>query len=288
GNTHRAEICMDKFHNASAPNGKTGIIELRAFEAMPTAQLLANVGLFIRTVIALLVAKPFREPMKRFGPDLHDTYFLPSALFADLAAVCRELKQAGFAFDPEWLRPVLDFRFPKLGEMKLEGGSILVRQALEAWPLMAEDSSGGPTVRMVDNSTDRIEVSLSDKALLKTGRLLCNGVEVPFTTIGGKPAAGVRYKCASGYPALHPHIPVQSPLLFQWVDAKGEVQAAAKYFYWNPHGDVYKGRPKDMAEAKARRKERWRNLPARGSVHSAVKPLRSHELRATLDLRHHA
>ncbi len=289
GNTHRAEVCMDKFHNYAAPNGKTGIIELRAFEALPTAEQLSLTGLFIRTIIARLIKAPFSQPMTRFGTTLHDKFFLPSALWQDLKGICRELKQYGFPFDVEWLRPIFDFRFPVRGELAIGEHTLSLRQALEAFPLMAEDSSGGPTVRMVDNSTDRLEVTLSDKSLLDEGTLLCNGVEVPFTNIGGKPVAGIRYKCASGYPALHPHVPIQAPLSFHWVDKHEQVvTTGAKYFYWNPHGPIYDGRPQTLEEAAMRSRERWRKLPARESAPEPIKPHLSPEMKLTLDLRQHA
>ncbi|QYY35987.1 transglutaminase family protein [Ruficoccus sp. ZRK36] len=290
GNTHRAEICVDKYHNYAAPNGKTGIIELRAFEVFPTAEMLGLAGLFIRTLIARLVVEPFREPMHRFGPELHDKYFLPAALWADLGAICRDLKKHGFDFKLEWLRPLLDFRFPLRGELDLgKDATLTVRQALEAWPLMAEENIGGPTVRMVDNSTDRLELSLSDKSLLETHALLCNGVEIPWQRIGGQSVCGLRYKCASGWPALHPHVPIQAPLLFQWINRKTRrIAKAAHYYYWNPHGPVYHGRPKDAEEATKRSTERWRILPPTDEKADTREARSFPEMRFTLDLRRHA
>jgi uncharacterized protein (DUF2126 family) len=290
GNTHRAEICVDKFHNYAAPNGKTGIIELRAFEVFPTAEMLGLAGLFIRAIIARLAAEPFTEPMRRFGPELHDKYFLPGVIWDDLKKICRDLKAHGFDFKLEWLRPLLDFRFPVRGELPLgKGGALTVRQALEAWPLMAEENLGGPTVRMVDNSTDRLELALSDKSLLETHLLLCNGVEVPWQPVGGRPVAGLRYKCASGWPALHPHVPIQAPLLFQWAKRRGgKVEAAAFYYYWNPRAPIYEGRPKDLDEARTRSEDRWCVLPEE-DIRRKPRPAQVFpEMRFTLDLRRHA
>jgi uncharacterized protein (DUF2126 family) len=287
GNTHRAELCFDKFHNASMNNGILGIVELRAFETFDVTESMSVVALFIRTIIARLFVQPFTEPLKRFGPDLHDRYFLPAFLWEDTLAICEDLKAHGFPFDPAWLEPILEFRSPSVGCLEIPGGQVMLRRAFESWPLMAEESLEQSTVRVVDNSTDRLQLTLSDSTLLKNGTLLANGVRVPFEDVGGQMICGIRYKCASAYPALHPHVPIQSPLLLEWVDHKnGKTISAARYFYWNPHGPAYDGRPKDEAEAKARREERWK--PANdleGRIPEITEPKLAPEYRYTLDLR---
>ncbi len=286
GNTHRAELCFDKFHNYAAPNGCLGIIELRAFETFPEAETMSHIALFVRTILARLFKAPFSEALHRFGPDLHDRYFLPSFLWEDVQTICADLKAHGFDFDPEWLRPVLDFRCPSVGTIEVDGGSIDLRQAFESWPLMAEESRGSATVRVVDNSSDRLQLTLSDPGLLRRGKLLANGIEVPFEEVDGKMICGLRYKCASAYPALHPHVPIQSPLWFEWVDGEGTTIAAARYHYWNPHGDVYPGRPKTSEAAQALREERWVSAEDLiGKKPTPIQPKLSPEYRYTLDLR---
>lgn len=287
GNTHRAEICFDKFCNPSAPNGKWGIIELRAFETFPQIETMSRIALFIRTILARLFVDPFNEPLKRFGPWLHDRYFLPAFLWEDVQEICADLQAHGFDFQAEWLEPVLRFRCPTLGRLEVDGGFIDVRQAFESFPLMAEESQGAATVRVVDNSSDRLQLTLSHPDLLKAGMLLVNGVEVPFEEVDGHMICGLRYKCASAYPALHPHVPIQSPLEFEWVATKsGQTTAAARYHFWNPHAPIYDGRPKTPEEAEQRRAERWQpanDLVARQP--QSFKPKRSPEYRYTLDLR---
>lgn len=287
GNTHRAELCFDKFHNYAMPNGLLGIVELRAFESYRDAETMSLVALFVRSVVARLFKEPFREALKRFGPQLNDRYFLPAFLWEDFEAICADLRAHGFDFDPEWLRPLLEFRCPPVGRLELGDGTVEVRRAFESWPLMAEESRGTATVRVVDNSTDRLQLSLSDPALAGRGRLLANGVELPFQEVGGQLVCGLRYKCASAYPALHPHVPIQSPLLLEWVDAEsGRTTHAARYHYWNPEGPVYDGRPKTAEEARARREARWQAADdVIGRVAEARKPKLAPEYRVTLDLR---
>lgn len=287
GNTHRAELCFDKFHNRGAPNGKMGIVELRAFETFPEVQTMSVIALLVRTILARLFKEPFTDPLFRFGPDLHDRYFLPAFLWEDILAICADLTRHGFPFDPEWLRPVLEFRSPSVGRLEVEGGSIDLRQAFEAFPLMAEESRGANTVRVVDNSSDRLQVTLSQADLLQRGSLLVNGVEIPFQEVDGRMICGIRYKSASAYPALHPHVPIQSPLWFEWVDrASGQTTAAARYHFWNPEGPVYDGRPRTVEEARKRREDRWRKADDLiGNRQLPIKPKMAPEFRYTLDLR---
>ncbi|MGF1530783.1 MAG: transglutaminase family protein [Puniceicoccaceae bacterium] len=289
GNTHRAEICFDKFFNGLAKNGKLGIIEFRAFETFPSDGEMAEVALFIRAVLARLFLEPFSEPLKRFGPDLHDRYFLPSLLWEDLEAICADLRSHGIPFEADWLRSQFDFRFPVCGKLEAgEAGILTLRQGLESWPLMAEESLELNTIRMVDNSTDRLEIMLEEGGLEKGwSKLLVNGIEVPFQTVEGKRIAGLRYKCASAYPALHPHVPIQSPLHFDWVDSRiGKVVAAANYYFWEPWSGIYAGPCEDLNDARKRRESRWVMAPERvGTVPKAAKPRMSPEYNFTLDLR---
>ena len=287
GNTHRAELCFDKFHNYSMANGCLGILEMRAFETYHTVKDMSVVALFIRCILARLFSDPFTGKLKRFGPDLHDRFFLPAFLWEDVLEICGDLKAHGISFDPSWLEPVLAFKCPSVGTLQVEGGTVDVRRAFESWPLMAEESLEQSTVRVVDNSTDRLQLTLSDPSLIRKGMLLANGVRVPFENVGGKMICGLRYKCASAYPALHPHVPIQSPLHLEWIDTKtGETRSASRYYYWNPFSTTYEGRPQDAKEATRRRKERWQ--PAQdlvGRTPEVLEPKLAPEYRYTLDLR---
>ncbi len=286
GNTHLAEISIDKLWNYDSPMGLQGLIELRAFETMHDVALQSLSALFVRAIFAMLAADPCKGALVRHGPSLHDRYMLPAGLWEDLGMVCSDLAAAGLPFERDWLLGIFEARFAVLGRLELDDGEVVVRQALEPWPLMAEMSDGGTTSRMVDNSTDRIELSLTNPALLERGQVAVDGVVVRFHDFGGTLAAGVRYKAASGWPALHPHVPIQSPVRIEVLDASGAVAAAGDYYYWNPEGPVYDSRPRDAEESRARRTARWRpcakDLGARRELRAGVYTDESYY---TLDLR---
>jgi uncharacterized protein (DUF2126 family) len=298
GNTHRAEISVDKLWNPFAGNGRLGLVELRAFETHPAGEALSVTALFVRAILARLAADPCRAPFVRWAGELHDRFFLPAFVWSDLAAICADLAAHGIPFDVEWLRPLWEWRFQKLGEIVIPpsgtkesprpGFTVTFRQALEAWPLLGEQPSGAGTSRSVDASMDRLEVSVSDATLLKQGALLVNGLPCEFHASGGGGAAGgVRFRAFFLTPALHPHIPVQSPLLIEWVDRTTlTVSAAARWHVWNPRGEAYVTRPHDEAGARQRHAERWEPWPQTvGHARSIPRLDFPPEGRHTLDLR---
>jgi uncharacterized protein (DUF2126 family) len=273
GNTHRAEISVDKLWNPFAGNGRLGLVELRAFETHPDPAALSVTALFIRAILARLAADPFKAPFVRWGGELHDRFFLPAFAWEDLAAICADLAAHGLPFEVEWLRPLWEWRFPLLGQLELKPATagkaaaktdvVTFRQALEAWPLLGEQPNGAGTSRSVDASMDRLEASIPDVAVLKQGVLLVNGLPCEFRPTSSNGAAcGVRFRAFFLMPALHPHIPVHAPLLLEWVDRENlTVISAARWHVWNPRSTPYLARPLTEAEARARQAERWEPWP---------------------------
>ncbi|MBW8780382.1 MAG: transglutaminase family protein [Verrucomicrobia bacterium] len=279
GNTHRAEISVDKLWNPFAGNGRLGLVEFRAFETHPDRAAMSVAALLVRAIFARLAADPLKAPFIRWAGELHDKFFLPAFVWQDLAAICADLNAHGIPFELEWLRPLWEFRFPKCGEFAFTttppGKSkakpltytIGFRQALEAWPLLGEQPNGAGTSRSVDASMDRIEASVSDPAALELGVLLVNGYPCEFRALDAADAlpaaaAGIRYRAFFLNPALHPHVPVHAPLLVEWVDkATLTVVAAARWHVWNPRGVPYTSRPTAPKAARERFNERWETWP---------------------------
>ena len=270
GNTHRAEISVDKLWNPFAPNGRLGLIEFRAFETHPSREVQSVTALFVRAILARLCAVPCQGPFVRWAGELHDKFFLPAFVWEDLTAICADLQTHGIAFDSEWLRAPWEFRFPRLGELvisnlnsEISNPTLVFRQALEAWPLLGESPNAGTVARTVDSSLDRIEARVSDAGLLEHGLLLVNGLPCEFrTTSDGGAACGIRYRAFYLTPSLQPHVPVHAPLLIEWVERETyRVLAAARWHVWNPANTAYAARPNDDVAAATRRAERWEPWP---------------------------
>lgn len=315
GNTHRAEISVDKLWNPFAPNGRLGLVEFRAFETYPQISVQSLVGLFIRAILARLAADPVKGLFVRWAGELHDRFFLPAFVWEDLTAICADLNAHGIPFDVEWLRPAWEFRFPKIGTLTFPQSkpetqkpetltaAVVFRQALEAWPLLGESPNAGTVARTVDASLDRLEAYVTDPTALETGLLLVNGLpcefrevrpststSLPSTADAGGAATGIRYRAFYLTPSLQPHVPVHAPLLIEWVDrATLAVVAAARWHIWNRHHTAYPAVPGDDKEATQRRHDRWEPWPHTvGQSRFIPKIDFPPESRHTLDLRRYS
>jgi uncharacterized protein (DUF2126 family)/transglutaminase-like putative cysteine protease len=288
GNTHRAEFCIDKLYSPDSATGRLGLLEFRALEMPPHPRMSLVQQLLIRALVARFWENPYSpRALARWGTELHDRFMLPHFLQADMADVVSDLKGWGLPFEESWFAPHLEFRFPMVGKVRCGDIELEVRQALEPWHVMGEENVGG-TVRFVDSSVERLQVKLGGLSPDRY-QVACNGVLVPLHATGnaGEFVAGVRYRAWQPPSALHPTIPVDSPLVFDLVDTwNGRSVGGCTYHVSHPGGRNYAKMPVNSYEAESRRLARFYPF---GHTPGQMKPLvagpLSPEFRYTLDMR---
>jgi uncharacterized protein (DUF2126 family) len=221
GNTHKAEVSVDKFFNPYMPNGRLGLVEFRAIEMAPDAPSFLAIHALWRALAAVFVTRPFAKPLIIWKGKLHNDFLLPSFLEQDLRDVISYLSEAGFGFEMDWFLPHFRFRFPLLAEASVGNARWSLRRAIEPWPLLGEQPTlSGTLIRCVDSSTERLEIRLQgDVSKL---RIILNGFPLP---LWDHPAGGlvgaVRFRSTLLPTCLHPQVAPHVPLEFEISDEKG-------------------------------------------------------------------
>jgi uncharacterized protein (DUF2126 family)/transglutaminase-like putative cysteine protease len=299
GNTHRSEFCIDKLYSPDSSTGRLGILELRAFEMPPHAQMSLVQIVLLRSLIAWFWREPYKHDLIRWGTQLHDRFMLPHYVHEDMKHVANDLQRAGYGFQLEWLEPFFEFRFPRYGNTLVESIDLELRFAIEPWHVLGEEVSSTGTARYVDSSVERAQIKVTG---FTEGRYVvtCNGRRVPLRSTGrqGEYVAGVRYRAWQPPSALHPTIAPHVPLVIDVIDTwNGHSVGGCAYHVAHPGGRSYDAFPVNSYEAEARRVNRFWDFghtPGEivGLSDTAPRPMAppieelNHEYPFTLDLRH--
>ncbi|MEM7212293.1 MAG: transglutaminase family protein [Pseudomonadota bacterium] len=291
GNTHRAEICIDKMFDPQSPTGRLGLVEFRAFEMPPHPRMAMAQSLVLRALIARFWQEPFTEPLIHHGTALHDRWMLPHFVWKDFLNVLDETAAAlDIDLDPAWFKAQFEFRFPLLGDIDQNGIRLELRSAIEPWNVLGETGAIGGTARYVDSSLERVQLRVvgdpSDRYVVT-----CNSVEVPLTRAGGRDEqiVGIRFRAWQPPQCLHPTIGVHAPLTIDLYDrVTGRSVGGCVYHVAHPGGRSFDDQPVNDMEAEGRRLARF---VAHGHRPGGIvpNPAQMHpDFPLTLDLRRHS
>lgn len=285
GNTHRAEISIDKLYAPGSATGRLGLVELRAFEMPPHQRMSAVQQLFVAALMVKFWRTPYQAALTRWGSALRDQWLLPYFLKQDLLAITRDLALSGFRFAQELFDPFLEFRFPLCGVYSAGGVEIELRMALEPWNVLGEEVASGNVSRAVDSAIERLQVAVRGFDAQRF-TVTCNGYTLPLRRVdnGEQHIAGVVFKAWAPPFTLHPTIKVHAPLHFCIFDRKAKKYiGGCTYHVTHPGGRSYDTYPVNAYEAESRRLSRFTTdapQPARGPE-EMINPTYPH----TLDLR---
>jgi uncharacterized protein (DUF2126 family) len=287
GNTHRAEFCIDKLYSPDSDRGRLGLLEMRGFEMTPHPQMNLVQALLLRACIALFWKTPYTGGLVRWGTRLHDQFMLPHYIWDDFRDVLHTLRAGGYDLAAEWFAPFHAFRFPECGSVQIGEATLSLRTALEPWPVMGEEPSGGSVSRSVDATVERVQLTVTG---LTEGRhvVVCNGRRVPLapTSENGVQVAGVRFKAWSQTSSLHPRLGVDAPLVFDVIDTTQERSlGGCTYHVSHPGGRSHDTFPVNENEADGRKLARFQAMGHTPGKVAAPPPEPNPEFPHTLDLR---
>ena len=220
GNTHRAEICIDKLYSPDSSTGRLGLVEFRSFEMPPHARMSLAQQLLLRALIVRFWERPYRAEARPLGHGLARPLHAARTTSGPTSAPSSTTSRAtGCPSSWNGSARTTTSASRKLGSIAAFDVELELRQALEPWHVLGEEGAPGGTARYVDSSLERVEVKVRG---LTGDRFIvtCNGRTLPLNPTGtaGEAVSGVRYRAWWPPSALHPTISPHVPLVFDLVD----------------------------------------------------------------------
>ncbi len=284
GNTHRTEICIDKLYTPELERGRLGLVEFRGFEMTPHSRMNLLQILLLRALVTSFWKKPYDGKLIRWGTHLHDKFMLPHFVWEDFSSIINYLNSNGYSFEKEWFLAQHDFRFPKYGEAKIGDVNIELRMALEPWLVLGEETIAGATARGVDSAIERMQIKVNGLDSKKY-MLTVNGVDCS-PIYDNSPSFGLRFKAWDLPYAMHPNLPVNSPLVFDVIDRSTGISiGGCKYHVVHPGGRNYEKMPVNVNEAEGRMISRFETIGHSKRKVKTVAYQPSPDFPLTLDLR---
>lgn len=261
GNSHRAELNIEKLWSPLDGRGRLGLVEWRAFRMPAEPDALCAAAALVRAVTARCAIAPYEPAWIDWGAALHDRWALPSELAADLDAVLADLATHGFDLAP-LARALHGYRDGALARVEVHAGlRVALLRAVEFWPLVGDVASQErSTARLVDPSSERLELIVDSDPQTPPPTIVVAGRAVePPATVAGSRHLGLRRRQFVASPGFHPTLGADEPLTIVVGDDTAAIEL--RYFAWRPGGGPYPGLPLDAADAAARRAERIQVLP---------------------------
>ncbi len=263
GNTHRAEICIDKLYSPDGPTGRLGLVEFRAFEMPPDARMSLAQQLLLRALVAWFWREPQRGALVRWGTGAARPLHAAAFRLGGFPRRARRPRRRRLRFRAGMVRGAARVPLSRsIGRVDHGGVELELRQALEPWHVLGEEGAAGGTVRYVDSSVERLQV----KANGLRRRPPCRRPATAARCRCSRPGVRARrWRACASRPGSRPPActrpsPPHAPLTFDIVDTwNGRSLGGCVYHVAHPGGRNYETFPVNSYEAEARRLARFQD-----------------------------